>query len=284
MHDYWTAIILGIIEGLTEFIPVSSTGHLILTGHLLSFTGPAAATFEVVIQLGAILAVVFLYQRRFLDLFPGKGWWVGRKEGPFFFGARGCLLLALTTLPALVAGKFAYPLIKDRLFHPLSVAFALAVGALALLAVERWKRPVRAASLDGITWSQAAAIGLFQCLSLWPGFSRAGATILGGMTVGLERKTAAEYSFLAAVPVMIAASGYDLYRTWSLWDKGSLMYLGIGFAVSFVTAYLTVAAFIRLLNRWTLRPFAWYRLILAPIVFFLLAGMNKVGQRPWYLV
>lgn len=268
MYSYWKAVILGIVEGLTEFIPVSSTGHLILTGHLLSYQGRTAATFEVVIQLGAILAVVILYYRRFLGLLPGKGWWQTDSRAPAFFGFRGCLLLGLTTLPAVVMGKWAYPLIKERLFNPCSVAVALAVGALAILAVERWKPADRVDSLDRLGWRQALFIGLFQCLSLWPGFSRAGATILGGLLNRLDRKTAAEYSFLAAVPVMAAASGYDLYQTWSLMQGGDLLFLGIGFVVSLVIAYITIAAFIRLLNRWTLQPFAWYRLILAPFVFF----------------
>jgi len=268
VFSYWTAILLVIVEGLTEFIPVSSTGHLILAGHLLSFTGRTAATFEVVIQLGAILAVVILYYRRFLDLLPGRGWWKGYGQGPRFSGFRGCLLLFLTTLPALVLGRGAYPLIKDRLFNPISVALALAVGGVAILVVERWRPKEKADSLDGITWSQALFIGLFQCLSLWPGFSRAGATILGGLLSRLGRRTAAEYSFLAAVPVMAAATAYDLYKSWSLMQSGDLFFLGIGFVVSFVTAYFTVAAFIRLLGRWTLKPFAWYRLVLAPIVFF----------------
>jgi undecaprenyl-diphosphatase len=266
MANYWTAVILGIVEGLTEFLPVSSTGHLILAGHLLKFTGKVADTFEVFIQLGAILAVVFLYRRRFRGLLPGRGWADPLRIGKRFVGIRGCILLGLTTFPALIAGRFAYGFIKGHLFNPYSVALGLAVGGLGLLLVERWRPPVSAQSLDKIRWRQALLVGLFQCLSMWPGVSRAGATIIGGLVSGLDRKTAAEYSFLAAVPVMMAATGYDLLKTRHYLQVGDWLFLGIGFAVSFLVAYITVAAFIRLLQRLTLTPFAWYRIALAPII------------------
>lgn len=266
MFDYWVAIILGIVEGLTEFIPVSSTGHLILVGHLLSFKSRMSETFDIVIQLGAILAVIILYRQRFIGLLPKKAWlnWSQRNIG--FSGLQGCFLLGLTTLPALIIGKFAYKYIKGYLFNPTWVAIAMAVGGIGILIAEHQRTKAKTDSLDGIQWSQALYIGLFQCLSMWPGISRAGATIIGGLLNGLDRKTAAEYSFLAAVPVMIAATGYDLYKTWSHFQAGDLVLLGIGFGVSFVVAYITVAAFIRLLGRWTLKPFAWYRLALAPII------------------
>jgi undecaprenyl-diphosphatase len=268
MLHYWTAIILGIVEGVTEFIPVSSTGHLILAGHLLSFKGRMAATFYIVIQLGAILAVVILYWPRFIGLLPNQDWKKGFSKTIGFRGLQGCLLLGLTTLPALLTGKFAYPFIKGTLFNPTSVAIALAAGALGILAVERWRPKIKTDSLDGILWPQALLIGIFQCFSMWPGISRAGATIIGGLLNGLDRKTAAEYSFLAAVPVMVAATGYDLFRSWSEFARGDLIFLAVGFGVSFITAYFTVSAFIRLLGRWTLKPFAWYRIALAPVVLF----------------
>jgi undecaprenyl-diphosphatase len=266
MTNYWIAVILGIVEGLTEFIPVSSTGHLILAGHLLKFTGPVASTFEIFIQLGAILAVVCLYRRRFWGLLPRQGWADPIRIGKRFVGIRGCILLGLTTFPALIAGKFAYGFIKSHLFNPPSVALALAVGGVAILLVEKWRPQVSAQSLDKIQWWQALLVGLFQCLSMWPGISRAGATIIGGLVSGLDRKTAAEYSFLAAVPVMIAATGYDLFKSWRFFKEGDLLFLGIGFVVSFMVAYITVAAFIRLLQQITLKPFAWYRIALAPII------------------
>jgi undecaprenyl-diphosphatase len=266
MTHFLTAVILGIVEGITEFLPISSTGHLILAGHLLHFKGPIAESFEIVIQLGAILAVVILYWQRFFGLLPKKDWLNWSQKNPGFKGFQGCFLLGLTTLPALIIGKFAYTYIKDFLFNPTSVAIALAVGALGILAAEKWRPKIKASSLDSIRWSQALYIGLFQCLSMWPGISRAGATIIGGLLNGLDRKTAAEYSFLAAVPVMVAATGYDLLKSWSHFQSGDLVFLAVGFGVSFVVAYLTVAAFIRLLGRWTLKPFAWYRIALAPVI------------------
>jgi undecaprenyl-diphosphatase len=254
------------VEGLTEFIPVSSTGHLILAGHLLKFTGPVADTFEIFIQLGAILAVIFLYRQRFWGLLPRHGWADPNRIGKRFLGIRGCILLGLTTLPALIAGRFAYGFIKGHLFNPYSVALALAAGGLGLLLVEKWHPQVSAQSLDKIQWHQALLVGLFQCLSLWPGISRAGATIIGGLVSGLDRKTAAEYSFLAAVPVMMAATAYDLFKSWHYLKGADVLFLGVGFVVSFAVAYLTVAAFIRLLQRITLKPFAWYRIALAPLI------------------
>lgn len=264
--DILVAIILGIVEGITEFLPVSSTGHLILVGRLLSFKGRMSESFDVVIQLGAILAVVILYRQRFSGLVPQKGWMNWSKKNIEFYGFQGCFLLGLTTLPALIIGKLAYKSIKGYLFNPTSVAIAMAVGGIGILMAERWHKKTKTDSLDRIQWPQALAVGLFQCLSMWPGISRAGATIIGGLLNGLDRKTAAEYSFLAAVPVMIAATGYDLYKNWSHFQGSDFFLLGIGFVVAFVVAYFTVSVFIRILQRWTLKPFAWYRLALAPII------------------
>jgi undecaprenyl-diphosphatase len=264
--DILIAIILGIVEGITEFLPVSSTGHLILAGHLLNFKGRMSETFDIVIQLGAILAVVMLYRRRFIGLLPQEGWMNWSRLNVGFSGFQGCFLLGLTTLPALIIGKLAYKSIKGYLFNPTSVAIAMALGGIGILMVELRGTRTKTNTLDRIKWAQALYIGLFQCLSMWPGISRAGATIIGGLLNGLDRKTAAEYSFLAAVPVMVAATGYDLFKNYSQFQGGDFLLLGIGFGVSFVVAYFTVAAFIRILQRWTLKPFAWYRLALAPII------------------
>jgi len=262
--DAWlSAAVLGVVEGLTEFLPVSSTGHLILVGHAIGFTGPRAESFEVVIQLGAILAVVVLYWRRFAGLVlpPAEA-----PEGGGLSGRRGIGLLALTTLPACVAGLAAAGTIKAHLFNPQSVAWALGVGALAILAVEALRRPARLSSLDQITPALALGIGLFQCLALWPGFSRSAATIMGGMLLGADRRVAAEYSFIAAVPVMGAATGYELLSSLGLFSAADLPVLAIGFGVSFLAAWAAVKGFIGLLTRMTLRPFAAYRLALAPLV------------------
>ncbi len=261
MDSLLIPVLLGIVEGLTEFLPVSSTGHLIITGHLLGFTGQKANIFEVVIQLGAILAVVVLYRKRFLGL-------LRHDPERRFSGRRGMYLLLLTSLPASILGLLTHGLIKQYLFNTTTVAWALALGAAALLAVEQCKPTTKFQGLDSITPALALGIGLFQCLALWPGFSRSGATIMGGMILGAGRKTAAEYSFIAAVPIMFAATGFDLFQGWSLFEAQDFIFLGIGFVVSFISAWLAVKSFILLLSRVTLRPFAVYRLFIAPLVLF----------------
>jgi len=270
MSPYVIALILGLVEGLTEFIPVSSTGHLILVGHLLGFTGPKAVTFEIAIQLGAILAVVGIYWRRFLGLLvpsmaPGHGM-------VRFAGLRGLWLLFLTSLPASLVGLALHGYIKEYLFGPRTVAWALGVGAVLILLVELRRTKPRCERLDYISSTLALGVGVFQCLSLWPGFSRSAATIMGGMLLGASRKVAAEYSFIAAVPIMVAATGYDLLKSASAFTPEDAAMLAVGFAVSFVSAWAAVRVFIGLLGRMTLRPFAVYRLLLAPLVLWALAS------------
>lgn len=266
MGDLWVAVILGIVEGLTEFIPVSSTGHLIVVGKMLGFYGEKAACFEVFIQLGAILAVVMLYWRRFVALIPTNLNF--RSEFSGFSGFRGIFLLALTTFPALVLGALTHSYIKHYLFGPITVALALALGGLGILAAEKYKPEAKVRSLDDIDWKIALSVGLFQCLSLWPGVSRAGGTIIGGLLSGMDRKSATEYSFLAAVPVMIAAVSYDLYKSWSLLKWDDISFFAVGFVVSFISAALAIKTFIAAVQRWSLAPYAWYRLAIAPIIYF----------------
>jgi undecaprenyl-diphosphatase len=257
------AAILGLVEGVTEFIPVSSTGHLIVAGHLLGFTGQKAETFEIFIQMGAILAIVTLEWRRFLGLVrPVAG-------APGFSGLRGLALLGLTTAPALVAGLLLHRVIKEKFFGPATVAIALLVGGVGILVVERLRPAPRTESLDDIGWRQALQIGLFQCLALWPGMSRSAATIAGGLLCGLGRRTAAAYSFFSAVPVMAAAVGYDLLKSRHLLGGADILPFGVGFLVAFLAAWATVRLFVSLLGRSTLRPFAWYRIAVAPVVLFL---------------
>jgi len=263
MVPLWIAFMMGVVEGLTEYIPVSSTGHLIVTGALLGMQGEKAKTFEIFIQLGAILAVVVHYRRRFLQL---AGLQAG--DGSRFAGLRGCTLLGVTTLPVLVAGFFLHDFLKARLFAPVPVAIALALGGIAILAAERWHPEASTRDLDGVGWGQALGVGLFQCLSLWPGISRAAATIVGGMLGKLDRKTAAEYSFFAAVPALTAATVYDLVKSRSLLYAADLPVFAVGFGVAFLTAWLAVAGFLRLLQHGTLRPFAWYRLLVAPVIYY----------------
>lgn len=276
---YGLAILIGILEGLTEFIPVSSTGHMIIAGHLLGFTGPRADAFEIFIQLGAILAVVGLYRERFLDLIPGrrinreaireagKVSGTGDRVLPTatggFAGWRGIGLLAITTLPALAAGKLAHSAIKEHLFSPLTVAAGLAAGGVGLLLIEYFRPATRKTGLDNLGWREALWVGLFQCLALWPGMSRAGSTIIGGMLAGVDRKTTAEYSFLAAVPLMFAATFYDLYKSRSFLSAADAPLFAVGFLVSMASAWFAVRFFIRFLANHTLKGFGWYRIALA---------------------
>jgi undecaprenyl-diphosphatase len=272
------AIVMGIVEGITEFVPISSTGHLIITGNLLGFTGPKADCFEVFIQLGAILAVVVLYTDRFTGLFNFKRNAQNRAQGKptDFSGWKGILLLFLTTLPALVVGKLIHHTMKEYLFWPKPVILALAVGAIGIILAEKFKPKPTTDSLERITPRQAFMVGLFQCLSMWPGMSRAACTIVGGMLGKMDRKIAAEYSFLAAVPLMFAASAYDLYQTRSLLSREDVPLFTIGFLVSFVVAAIAIKTFIKLLQRWTLIPFAVYRLgIAALFAVLVLLGMIK---------
>jgi undecaprenyl-diphosphatase len=259
MTESLSAIVLGFVEGLTEFLPVSSTGHLILVGQLVGFTGEKAASFEIIIQLGAILSVVVLYWRRF--------WWlVSPKPLHPFSGFRGLWLLFLTSLPASVVGLATHHAIKTYLFGPATVALALAVGAVMIFVVERRHKRDQYYELDEMTPGLAFGIGCFQCLALWPGFSRSAATIMGGMLLGAKRSLAAEYSFIAAVPIMFAATLFDFAKSASLFSRDDLGILAIGFVVSFVTALIAVKAFIILVKRVSLVPFAWYRLAIAAIV------------------
>lgn len=264
LSDTWLAAILGVIEGITEFLPISSTGHLILAGQWLGFhDNPLSGTFEVVIQLGAILAVVVMFRTRFTDLATFR-------NAPGFHGRRGVGMLLLTTAPALVFGLLAHDLIKETLFAPDKVAIGLALGAGWILATEHGYKQSDPRDLDGITWRIALGIGLFQCLAMWPGMSRSASTILGAMLLGLNRKAATEYSFFAAVPVMIAATGYDLYKSWGDLNAESVQLLAIGLVTAFVSAWFAVKALVAFVGRHALSAFAWYRLALAAVVFLLI--------------
>lgn len=257
------AIILGIVEGLTEFLPVSSTGHLILAGHALNFTSAKADTFEVFIQLGAILAVVWLYRDKFVGLLQLR-----KKEG--FEGQRGIKLLALTTLPALIFGFLVHDFIKEHLFNPSSVALSLALGGIVILIFEHFKHKPKTLDLANITSKQALGIGLAQLVALWPGVSRSGSTIIGGVLFGLDRKTAVEYSFLAAVPVMIAATGYDLLKSLSFIHTSDIALFAAGFITAFISALLAIKYFVSFVQRYSFKVFGYYRIALALIVFLVL--------------
>ncbi len=258
-------VIMGVVEGITEFLPVSSTGHLLLTNKLIGFDEAmggekAAAAFEIIIQLGAILAVLFVFPGRFARL-------AQLKDNQGLAGIRGLWLLLLTCIPAGILGFLLNAKIENKLmnpsFAPITVAGAFVVGAIWMLAVEWYRPQSKIVGLDAMTWKEALQMGLYQCFGLWPGMSRSGSTILGGMMSHVDRKTAAEYSFLAGVPLMFAATAFSLKKHYHDLDLSQLKLLAVGFVVSFITAWLAVKLFIHFLTRHTLVPFAIYRLLAA---------------------
>ncbi|MBP9738507.1 undecaprenyl-diphosphate phosphatase [Candidatus Saccharibacteria bacterium] len=260
---YLIALLQGIVEGVTEFLPISSTGHLILTGYLLGFTDERAKTFEVVIQLAAILAVVTIYFQRFLRLVPVQK---NNKLGKFN-GLNGLKLLLLTTLPALVVGLLLHDFIKDRLFTPLTVAAGLAVGGVVLIVFEKYTPKSTSKTLDQLTTKQALGIGFAQIVSIWPGVSRAASTIVGGSFLGLDRKTAVEYSFFAAVPIMVGATTLDLYKNIGNLSTTDIPLFAVGMITSYIVAIVAIKWLLKIVENHSLAVFGYYRLVLAVIVF-----------------
>lgn len=254
MTDLLTIILLGIVEGVTEFLPVSSTGHLILAGALLGFKGEASGTFEIVIQLGAILSVIVLYWRRFWDVFVG----LGRRDPRAIAFTRN---VALAFLPSAVIGLIVYKMVKAMLESPMTVAVALVVGGIAILVIERLVRAPKVTNVEQMSWKVALGIGIIQCLAMIPGVSRSGATIMGALGLGVDRKTAAEFSFFLAVPTMLAASAYDLYKNAESIGSDGWLAIAIGFVVSFVVALLVIRWFLGIVTRHGFTPFAWYRIV-----------------------
>ncbi|MCY9660573.1 undecaprenyl-diphosphate phosphatase [Paenibacillus chondroitinus] len=263
--DYITAIILGIVEGITEFLPISSTGHLILAGDLLGFKGGKAETFEIVIQLGAILAVAVLYRKRIADLL--FGWKKPTEAGKRTVQRMNLLHIVLGMLPALILGAILHDVIKTYLFTTNTVLWGLLVGGVFMIYAEKRKSVVKSETIDQLSYKQVFLIGLAQCLSLWPGFSRAGATIAGGLLVDANYKTSANFSFLVAIPMMVAASGYDLLKSYKLLSTGDIGFFAVGFIVAFLVAMAAVATFMRILEKVKLTHFAYYRFVVAAIFF-----------------
>lgn len=254
MGELLTVLLLGAIEGLTEFLPVSSTGHLILAGELLGFNDASSVAFKIAIQLGAILAVLVVYWRRFWNV--GTGMIAGRPDAWRF--VRNILI---GFAPALVIGVVAYDAVRAAMQTPVIVAVALIVGGIAILVIERMVKRVRVESVEGMPLGTAATIGVVQCMAMVPGVSRSGATIMGALLMGVERRTAAEFSFFLAVPTMTAATAYALYKDRTLLSFDDLHAIAIGFAVAFVVALLVVKAFVALVSRYGFAPFAWYRIV-----------------------
>ena len=257
MEAIITAILLGIVEGLTEFIPVSSTGHLILASELLGYDAGTWATFNVIIQLGAILAVIVLYWRTFWDVATG----LFRAEPTSFRFVRN---LAIAFLPSAILGVILLDQIELLLENAHVVAWALILGGIAILIIEKVVKPSDAPpGVAAMPLKTAAGIGILQCLSMIPGVSRSGATIMGALTLGVERRTAAEFSFFLAVPTMIGATTLSVIKHRDEIAAGAVDWslIGIGFAVSFVVAVAVIKAFIGIVSRFGFAPFAWYRIV-----------------------
>ena len=257
------AVLLGIIEGATEYLPVSSTGHLIIFVDLLGFTGPPGKVFEVFIQLGAVLAVCLLYWRKILDVVLG----LRRQPREQQFA----MAVILAFLPAAVLGVILHDFIKEVLFSPLVVAIALIVGGIAIILIEKFKPDPKVYSIDRFGYKLALQIGLIQCVAMIPGVSRSAATILGGMLLGVDRRTATEFSFFLAMPTLLGAAVYDLYKNRAgITDEGGLV-LAVGFIVAFFTALLVVRWLVSFISRHNFTPFAWYRMALGAFMLGLLA-------------
>jgi undecaprenyl-diphosphatase len=247
------AVILGVVEGLTEFLPISSTGHLILAGDLLGFSDEKAKVFEIVIQTGAMLAIVWEYRAKFLAVLGG----LLSDRG----SQRFALNLLVAFMPAAILGLAFSKLIKARLFHAVPVALAFIVGGFVILWVERSLRPrVRVERVEDMTWRDALKVGIAQAFALIPGTSRSGATIIGGMLFGLSRRAATEFSFFLAVPTLVAAGVYDFWKNRSLFSTGDIGLFAIGSVTAFVSAFLCVRWLLRYIATHDFTPFAWYRI------------------------
>ena len=261
MNDILKAILLGLVEGATEFIPVSSTGHLILAGDWLNFEGDRAKTFEVFIQLGAILAVVWLYRQKVFDVL--------RNAGRDPLARRMIINLAVSFVPAAAVGFLIHDWIKEYLFNPITVAWALLVGGIVILLIEWWNPPEEIEDVDHIPVGKALGIGLAQVLSLFPGVSRSGATIMGARGLGLSRRAAAEFSFFLAIPIMFAATGFDLFKSRDTLSASDAPVFAVGFVVSFLSAVVVVKAFLGFVSRHSFKPFAWYRIAFGALLLFM---------------
>jgi undecaprenyl-diphosphatase len=249
------AIWLGIIEGVTEFLPVSSTGHLILFGELMGFQGPAGKTFEIVIQLGAILAICWLYRLKLWTTAKGV---LARSPVEMNFAAG----IVIAFLPAMVLGACFHEFIKTALFNPFNVSVALVVGGVVMLLAERYKPAPAVREVEQLSLRMCLKIGLFQCLALIPGTSRSGATIVGALLLGVERKTAAEFSFFLAIPTMLAATVFQLYSNWQHVSSDGVQLIVAGFMAAFISALLVVRWAIHYITVHGFTPFAWYRIVL----------------------
>ena len=259
--DLWIAfqaLILGVVEGITEFLPVSSTGHQIIVADLIGFGGERALAFNIIIQLGAILAVVWEYRRRIIDIVVG----LPKEQQAQKFTVN--LLVAF--MPAVVLGVAFADLIHEYLFNPITVATALVIGGVVMLWAEKRQHRIQAETVDDMRWTHALKVGFAQCLALVPGTSRSGATIIGGLLFGLSRKAATEFSFFLAMPTMVGAAVYSGYKYRELFQPGDFMVFAIGFVTSFIFAMLAVRALLKFIGNHSYAAFAWYRIAFGVII------------------
>ena len=256
-------VVIGLVEGITEFLPVSSTGHILLAEQILHFEGPQGKVFEIVIQLGAILAICLLYYAKIFATIGG----VIRRDP---LSLRFATAVIVAFLPAAVIGVALHKYIKALLDKPIVVAVAFIVGGIVILIIERYAQRPRVKSVDDIDWKTALFIGFCQCLAMIPGVSRSGATIMGARVLRVDRATSAEFSFFLAIPTMLGATVYDLFKNWSTldWHGGGL--IAIGFAVAFLSALAVVKPFVRFVSRHGFGVFAWYRIAVGALALVLL--------------
>ncbi len=257
------ALLLGLIEGMTEFLPVSSTGHLILFGDILGFEGPPGKTFEISIQLGAILAICWLYRGKLAATTVG----LVRREAKDWRFAMGILL---AFLPAMLFGALFHKFIKENLFNPHSVSIALIIGGVIILLVERYRPKPRYHAIEEFSLALCLKIGLCQCLALIPGTSRSGATIIGSLLLGADRKAATEFSFFLAIPTMFAATIFGIYDNWELLSFDNLQLIAVGFIAAFISALIVVRWVVAYISKHGFTPFAIYRIILGSVMLYLL--------------
>lgn len=253
--ELWTviqALILGVVEGLTEFLPVSSTGHQIIVADLIGFGGERAKAFNIIIQLGAILAVIWEYRRTIIGIVVGLP-----KEAQ---AQRFTANLLVAFIPAVILGVLFADTIHHYLFNPITVATALVIGGVVILWAERRSHAVRVETVEAMTWKDALKIGCAQCLALVPGTSRSGATIIGGLLFGLSRKAATEFSFFLAMPTMVGATVYSVYKYRELFQPGDFAVFAIGFVTAFIFAMIAVRALLKFIGNHSYAAFAWYRI------------------------
>jgi undecaprenyl-diphosphatase len=246
-------VLIAIVEGLTEFLPVSSTGHMVLAGELIGFKGPNEASLEIIIQLGAILAVCVVFWRRIWDVLQG----LVKLDPAAVLFTRNVLL---AFLPAVVLGALFYKKIKYLMEKPIVIAVALIIGGIAILVIERMQHKITARGVEEMSVKTALGVGLAQCLAMIPGVSRSGATIMGSLLMGVERKTAAEFTFFLAIPTMAAATAKDLWENGAVMTSADALSISIGFGVAFLVALIVVRGFVGFVSRFGFAPFAWYRI------------------------